>query len=130
MQLGFERWDEVRVMENPAGYVYRVGRNAARSRRKPLPTIDPDVAERYGFEPRPARRAEPSERQAVLLVHAGGATLAEAAATLGISVSTLRNPLARGLERLRQPPGTDHAMIDLDNQLAAYARYLDGGFKW
>jgi len=89
-------------------YLYRVGRNAARSRRKPLPPIDPDVAERYGFEPGlPAalNRLSEQQRQAVLLVHAGGATLAEAAATLGISVSTLRNHLARGLERLRKHLG-------------------------
>ena len=108
MQFGFERWDVVRAMDNPAGYLYRVGRNAARSRRKPLPPVESDAAERYGFEPAlPAalNRLSEHQRQAVLLVHAGGATLAEAADTLGISVSTLRNHLTRGLERLRKHLG-------------------------
>jgi RNA polymerase sigma-70 factor (ECF subfamily) len=105
MQYGFERWETVRNMDNPAGYLYRVGRNAARSRRKPLPALDPEVAERYGFEPGlPAalNRLTEQQRQAVLMVHAGGFTLAEAADTLGVSVSTLRNHLTRGLDRLRR----------------------------
>lgn len=108
MQFGFERWDAVRVMDNPAGYLYRVARNAARSRRKPLPAVDHDVAERYGFEPGlPAalNRLTEHQRQAVLMVHAGGFTLVEAAEVLGVSVSTLRNHLTRGLERLRKHLG-------------------------
>jgi len=108
MELGFGRWDEVREMENPAGYLYRVGRNAARDRRKPLPPVAPAVTERYGFEPAlPAALNELSEqqRQAVLLVHATGLTLAEAADVLDVSVSTLRNHLARGLDRLRRRLG-------------------------
>jgi RNA polymerase sigma factor (sigma-70 family) len=108
MQYGFERWDTVRTMDNPAGYLYRVGRNAARSRRKPLPAVENDVAERYGFEPGlPAalNRLTEHQRQAVLMVHAGGFSLAEAADTLGVSVSTLRNHLTRGLERLRKHLG-------------------------
>lgn len=66
------------------------------------------VAERYGFEPAlPDALNELSEqqRQAVLLVHATGLTLSEAAEVLDVSVSTLRNHLARGLDRLRRSLG-------------------------
>src|SRR5262245_16488435 len=82
MELGFARWDELRNMVNPAGYLYRVGRNAARSRRKPLPPVVAADAERYGFEPGlPAalNRLTEQQRQAVLLVHGAGETLAAAA---------------------------------------------------
>lgn len=104
MELAYRRWDEVSALENPAGYLYRVARNAARSRRKRLPTVPMSETERYGFEPalpQALQRLSEQQRQAVLLVHASGCTLAEAAAVLGISVSTLRNHLDRGLARLR-----------------------------
>ena len=110
MELGFERWDELRRMDNPAGYLYRVGRNAARDRRRPLPLVGPDEAERYGFEPGlPAalHALTEQQRQAVLLVHGLGCTLAEAAATLDVSVSTLRNHLQRGLTALRTRLGVE-----------------------
>lgn len=104
MELAYRRWDEVSALENPAGYLYRVARNAARRRRKPLPSMATDEAERYGFEPGlpgALNRLSEQQRQAVLLIHASGCTLAEAAGALGISVSTLRNHLDRGLARLR-----------------------------
>lgn len=108
MEVAYERWDEIRVLENPAGYLYRVARNAARSRRRPIPSVALQEAERYGFEPalpEGLRQLSEQQRQAVLLVHASGCTLAEAAAVLGISVSTVRNHLDRGLDRLRSHLG-------------------------
>lgn len=108
MELGFERWRDLRTMENPAGYLYRVGRNAARDRRKPLPPVVADEAERYGFEPAlpdALNALTEQQRQAVLLVHGAGETLAGAAAMLDISVSTLRNHLNRGLDHLRRHLG-------------------------
>lgn len=108
MELAYRRWDEVSSLENPAGYVYRVARNAARRRRKALPGLPPLETERYGFEPalpRALQRLSEQQRQAVLLVHASGCTLPEAAAVLGVSVSTLRNHLDRGVARLRKHLG-------------------------
>jgi DNA-directed RNA polymerase specialized sigma24 family protein len=108
MEHGFICWDRVRQMDNPAGYLYRVGRNAARARRRPLPPVEPTDAERYGFEPGlPAalNKLSAQQRQAVLLVHASGLTLAEAAEVLDVSVSTLRNHLRRGLVTLRRHLG-------------------------
>lgn len=108
MALGFARWSEIQAMANPAGYLYRVGRNAARNRRKPLPPTRPEVADEHGFEPGlPAalNTLTEQQRQAVLLVHALGLSLTEAASTLDVSVSTLRNHLERGLTALRRRLG-------------------------
>ena len=51
--------------------------------------------------PRALARLSGRQRAAVLLVYAHGETYAGAAATLGMSVSTLRNHLDRGMRRLR-----------------------------
>lgn len=116
MELGFQRWAELRVMDNPSGYLYRVGRNAARDRRKPLPAVVPEEAERYGFEPGlpdALNALSEQQRQAVLLVHGAGESLASAASMLDISVSTLRNHLNRGLDHLRRHLGvTDDDTTD------------------
>jgi RNA polymerase sigma-70 factor (ECF subfamily) len=107
--LGYawEHWRRVRRMANPAGYVYRVARSRARPRKVPrLPPVDaarlPDV------EPGlPAALAVLPERQrvAVLLVHGFGWTHAEVGELLDVSESTVRNHVARGLDRLRHELG-------------------------
>ncbi|MEZ5218516.1 MAG: sigma factor-like helix-turn-helix DNA-binding protein [Ilumatobacteraceae bacterium] len=108
MAYGYEHWQRVGALDNPAGYLYRVGRNAARNRRRPLPLVLPDQAAEPGFEPGlpvALNRLSEQQRQAVLLVNAWGTTLSEAAAILGVSVSTLRNHLNRGMDRLRRELG-------------------------
>ena len=113
MSYGWEHWDRLSSMDNPAGYLYRVGQTAARrSRRRgplmPAPAIDED----RHFEPRlPEALAQLSElqRSCVLLVHAFGWPQADVADLLGISVSTVRTHLARGLAKLQSTlqVGTD-----------------------
>lgn len=113
MAYGWEHWDRLSSMDNPAGYLYRVGQTAARrSRRRgplmPAPAIDED----RHFEPRlPEALAQLSEfqRSCVLLVHAFGWPQADVADLLGISVSTVRTHLARGLAKLQSTlqVGTD-----------------------
>ncbi|WP_162942324.1 RNA polymerase sigma factor [Desertimonas flava] len=118
MELGFQRWSDLRLMDNPAGYLYRVGRNAARDRRKALPAVVPEAAERYGFEPAlpdALNALTEQQRQAVLLVHGAGETLASAAAMLDISVSTLRNHLSRGLDHLRRRLGVEPARHSIND---------------
>jgi DNA-directed RNA polymerase specialized sigma24 family protein len=103
----WEHWRRVRSMANPAGYVYRVARSRARPRRVPqLPPVDavrlPEV------EPGlPAALAALPERQrvAVLRVPGFGWTHAEVGELLGVSESTVRNHLSRGLDRLRHELG-------------------------
>lgn len=114
MSYGFEHWDRVSMLSNPAGYLYRAGRNSVRERRRSvrLPLVDAAVADRYGFEPSlPAALMRLTERQrtAVVLVVACGWTLAEAAEVLGVSVSSVRNHLGRGMARLRVEMGAEDA---------------------
>jgi DNA-directed RNA polymerase specialized sigma24 family protein len=121
-ELGLEAWHdsvayawehatELDRMTNPIGYLYRVAQTSVRrqrraNRRFDLPSVDeqrlPDV------EPRlPRALAGLSERQrvAVMLVHAHGWGHDDAAEAMGIGVSSLRNHLRRGLERLRSELG-------------------------
>ena len=95
-------------MRNRAGYVYRVARSRARPRRTP-PALPPvDAARLPDVEPGlPAALAALPERQrvAVLLVHGFGWTHAEVGELFGVSESTVRNHLARGLDHLRRKLG-------------------------
>jgi RNA polymerase sigma factor (sigma-70 family) len=104
LSYGWEHWHRVRSMENPIGYLYKVGRSRTRPRRHPvLPPVD--AAELPDIEPRlPALLADLPERQrtCVVLVHGFQWTHEEVAALLGVSVSTVRNHLARALDRLRK----------------------------
>lgn len=97
------------AMENPVGYLYRVGQTSVRSnvrrrRRAVLPVEEPGYAMP---EPNPGLQVAlahltDDQRVAVLLVHAHGYSYAEAASLLDISVSTLRNHIHRGMNRLRK----------------------------
>lgn len=103
----WEHWSAVTAMANPVGYLYRVGRTAAR-RQQPrpipvhetsraaagLPEVDIDLVSAL-------ERLSPQQRVAVVLVHAHGHTLRDAADVLEISVATVREHLTRGLARLR-----------------------------
>jgi RNA polymerase sigma-70 factor (ECF subfamily) len=131
----WRRWDRVQAMGNPAGYVYTVARSRIRVPDQPLP-LDDDagrggggrrrsreaVVEIPDVEPRLARiLATLPERQrvAVYLLHGCGWSTPEVAALLDVSVSTVRNHVARALDRLRRDlgvvPATDtptHAPTD------------------
>lgn len=111
LAYGWEHWVRVSEMENPAGYLYRVGRSSQRQRREPIWHVVPeDLIHRV--EPGlPAAIANLSERQrlAVVLVHAYGWERGEVAGLAGVSVSALDTHLARGMSKLRQAlkVGTD-----------------------
>ena len=111
LAYGWEHWDRVSAMENPVGYLYRVGRSSQRRHKEPvwydvpeesMPSIEPGL---------PAAIAGLSERQrlAVVLVHAYGWERGEVAKLAGMSVSSVDTHLARGLSKLRQSlkVGTD-----------------------
>jgi DNA-directed RNA polymerase specialized sigma24 family protein len=105
----WEHFDRVEAMDNPAGYLWRVGQTSVRraaSRRRRWPGPDPAAATggEHSYEPGLTRALGGlSERQraAVLLVHGYGYPLAEAAGLLGCRVRTLRNHLDRGLAKIR-----------------------------
>ena len=110
LAYGWEHWDRVREMENPMGYLYKVGRDKGRRmlRRRPpvllpvqgsvLPMVEPAL---------PKALASLSERQrtTVMLVHSFEWTLSEVAEVLGLSKSSVRNHLQRGMDSLRRDIG-------------------------
>lgn len=106
----WEHLDRVQRMDNPGGYLWRVGQTAVRrghrwsGRRADAPI--PEQAHEDALPADPtldAALAALSDRQraAVLLVHGWGYPLVDAAAAMGCSTSTLRNHLARGTTRLQ-----------------------------
>lgn len=100
----WEHWSEVQAMTNPAGYLYRVGRNRTKPRRRaslhmPDPSGIPEV------EPAlvPALLALPlKQRTAVWLVHGCGWQYAEVADAMETTPSMVGNHVTRGLARLRR----------------------------
>jgi RNA polymerase sigma-70 factor (ECF subfamily) len=105
LAYGFEHWDELESMVNPAGYLYRVGQTEARRHFRPagfLPSSAPPGLPEFepGLAPALEALTEP-QRIGVVLVHALGWSLVETAEVLGVDVSTVRTHIARGLAKLR-----------------------------
>lgn len=105
LAYAWEHWRRLQVMENPAGYLFRVGRSKVRRLRRRL---------RVGAAPEPARitEVEPqltdalgrlSERQqaVVILVHGFDWSHVEVAEVLGLSPSSVATHCDRALVRLR-----------------------------
>jgi DNA-directed RNA polymerase specialized sigma24 family protein len=112
----WEHLDRVERMDNPGGYLWRVGQTSVRrGRRWSDRRSDAPVPERAHEDDLPADpslrtaldRLSPQQRAAVLLVHGWAYPLVDAAAAMGCSTSTLRNHLARGLARLQSELGED-----------------------
>ena len=105
LAYGFEHWERLSTMANPAGYLYRVGQSEARRHFRSesfmpaqpvpgLPEFEPGLA--------PAlEKLTESQRVGVVLVHALGWTLSETAALLDVDVSTVRTHIARAMTKLR-----------------------------
>jgi RNA polymerase sigma-70 factor (ECF subfamily) len=111
LAYAWEHWDRVREMDNPAGYLYRVGSSRTRRIRRGAPVLV-DLADSSlpDVEPGlPDALARLSERQrlAVVLVTGFGWTLSEVAELLDLSVSTVQNHVERGLANLRRVLGVD-----------------------
>jgi DNA-directed RNA polymerase specialized sigma24 family protein len=105
LAYAWENWERVEVMENPAGYLYQVGRSRARRRKLPRPTF-PEVprGDAPWVEPGLAgalARLTENQRTAVWLIHGFEWTLDETAQLLNISISSVRKHLARGERKLR-----------------------------
>lgn len=110
LAYGWEHWDRVSSLDNPVGYLYKVGRNKARrriSRRAPMfagetvagiPDIEPGL-------PAALDRLSDRQRMVVVLVHCYQWTLAEVAELLGLSKSSVQNHLERGMVHLRRGLG-------------------------
>lgn len=112
LEYGWKNWSRIGEMENPAGYLYRVGQNHGRRvrNRKPklfqsvnldrLPWIEPAL---------PEALAELSEKQrvSVILVYGMEWTFTETADLLSVSRSTVQNHVERAMKRLRRKLGVE-----------------------
>ena len=103
----WEHWDRVSGMDNPAGYLYRVGRSSQRRRKEPawLPVPAPDALIVEPGLPKALGSLTEKQRIAVVLVHAYGWKRQEVADLTGMSTSSLDTHLSRGLRRLRSSLG-------------------------
>ena len=109
LAYAWEHWDRVSIMDNPAGYLYRVGQTSARRMRRRAPVL-PAVraAELPWVEPGlPDALARLSDRQrtVVWLVHGLGWSQVDAAELLGLSAASVATHLRRGMARLRRSLG-------------------------
>jgi len=105
MIYGWKHWDRVSEMDNPVGYLYRVGASSIRPPKEPPqlaavqeyrePWIEPALETSLGA-------LSEQQRVAVVLRHSFEWTYAEIAELLDISVSTVRTQLSRGMEKLRR----------------------------
>lgn len=110
MAYGWEHWDRVSMMENPIGYLYRMGRNrGGRLHRRHHVLLPPsDVATEPWVEPGlPAALADLPERQRVVvwLLHSADWSMSEVAGLLGISKSSVQRHAERGMAKLRRTMG-------------------------
>lgn len=105
LAYGWEHWERLRVMDNPAGYLFRVGQTSARrgrSRSLVLAAPPPDTA--VNFEPRliPALVSlSEAQRVCVVMVHGYGWSISEVAEVLEVSASSVRTHLCRGIAHLQ-----------------------------
>jgi RNA polymerase sigma-70 factor (ECF subfamily) len=101
----WQHWDRVGQLDNPEGYLYVMARRRVMTGRPPRPLLpEPEPTELPEVEPDLLAALEElseMQRQVVYLVEGFGWGLTDVARMLDISVSTVRNHLARGLARLR-----------------------------
>jgi RNA polymerase sigma factor (sigma-70 family) len=105
---GWQNWERLTTMDNPVGYLYRVGRSRAlRVVRRPEVTGTRDRADENAspdIEPRLLEfLADLPERQrvAVWMVHGLGYSHGEVGAVLGCATPTVATHVRRALEKLR-----------------------------
>jgi len=112
LAYGWEHWDRVGIMSNPAGYLYKVGRDrGSRLFRRErvhfevagssdMPEVEPRLAAALAGLPE-------KQRVTVMLVHCFEWTLSEVATHLVVSKGTVQTHLARGMARLRSELGAE-----------------------
>jgi RNA polymerase sigma-70 factor (ECF subfamily) len=108
MVFAVEHWPRLRAMDNPLGYLYRVGATKGRRLARRWDSVDVLVHEPRTVDgvvdvdlQRALVRLKPAQRVAVVLVHGHGHSYREVAEVLDVPVTTVTNHLHRGLARLR-----------------------------
>ena len=109
LAYGWENWDRLRHMDNPAGYLYRVARTKARSLGSSMPVLPEVSVTRIPHVepglPNALQRLSEKQRTVVWLVHGLEWRQKEVADLLGVSEDTVRTHLTRGMEKLRRTIG-------------------------
>jgi DNA-directed RNA polymerase specialized sigma24 family protein len=111
LAYAWEHFEELAVMDNAVGYLFRVGQSRTRPRKRPVVYPAAGVAGAPAVEPRlPDALSALTERQrvCVVLVHAYEWTQQEVADLLGIAPTSVQNHLDRGLAHLRRAIGSDN----------------------
>lgn len=112
----WEHLAEVEEVDNPAGYLYRVGQSKAREmlrwrrRKVSLPPELHGAEHSARFEPgldAALLELDDDQRTAVILVHCFGWTQPEVAELLDVELHTVRNRVHRGLRSLRTALGVE-----------------------
>ncbi len=114
LAYGWLHWDRVGAMDNPAGYLYRVGQTQGRSIPRPVSFghVDKVTAAMPWVEPKlPQELADLPEQQRVAftLIHGYEWTFSEVAQFMGISKSTVQTHEARAMRRLKERMGVSDA---------------------
>ena len=110
MSVAWERWDQIAEMNNPAGFLFRVGQSRARPnvrwarRVGSFPTIERGLVNgELGlidlFDA--LAKLKPAQRASVVMVKSYGFSYREVADVLGSTEAAVTNHVHRGLGRLR-----------------------------
>jgi RNA polymerase sigma-70 factor (ECF subfamily) len=111
LAFAWERWDKVRQMSNPVGYLFRVGQSRTRGRKQRIAfdrPADPEIWIEPGL-PKALSDLPPRQRVVVYLIHGYGLTVSDVAQLLELSESSVRTHLRRGLSSLRRSLKVDQA---------------------
>ena len=104
MVYGWRHWDRVSTMENPVGYLYRVGASCVRAPKEQPRLAEVSDQHEPWIEPELESSLDSlSEQQRVVVVlrHSFEWTYEEIAELLDVSISSVRTQLARGMAKLR-----------------------------
>ena len=107
LTYAWEHWERIEQMENPSGYLYRVGQTRSRRHRRSMqvaPPLPPNRNDLWIEPALPQALASLSEQQrtVVVLIHGFEWTQHEVAELLGIGRSTVQKHLERGLKKMKQ----------------------------
>jgi len=115
MAWAWENRTKLETMENPSGYLFRVGQSKSRKflrwnkERVRFPAEQPSPASTWTEPALPAAltRLGEEERTAIVLVHSFQWTYAEVGELLDLPLHTVRNRIHRGLAQLRDDLGVE-----------------------
>lgn len=109
LAYAWQNWERVAGMNNPVGYLYRVGRSRAPYERRRhqvvLPAVGGDMPWVEPGLPAALASLSESQRVCVVLAHCHGYSLSEVGELLGVAKATVQRHVDRGMRRLRNALG-------------------------